>query len=80
MISMSFRTMTKTGITQVTGKGLHTGVGKTLTAEAVSEQDIRSRRQFAAIIGQHQVNYGGNAFYIEKGDYVGVPCRQSHCV
>lgn len=30
-------------------------------------------RQFASLMGQHYVQYRGNAFYIEKGDYVEVP-------
>ena len=33
----------------------------------------RCGRQFASLMGQHHVQYRGNAFYIEKGDYVEVP-------
>lgn len=34
---------------------------------------VRCGRQFASLVGQHHVQYRGNAFYIENGDYVEVP-------
>jgi len=37
------------------------------------EYFVRCGRQFASLTGQHHVRYRGNAFYIEKGEYVEVP-------
>lgn len=34
---------------------------------------VRCGRQFASLMSQHHVQYRGNAFYIEKGEYVEVP-------
>ena len=41
--------------------------------EEMREYFARCGRYFASLIGQHHVQYRGNAFYIEKGDYVEVP-------
>ena len=41
--------------------------------EKMRENFARCGRQFASLMGQHHVQYRGNAFYIEKGDYVEVP-------
>jgi len=37
------------------------------------EHCVRCGRQFVSFTGQHHVQYHGNAFYIEKGDYIEVP-------
>jgi len=37
------------------------------------EHCVRCGRQFVSLTGQHHVQYHGNAFYIEKGDYIEVP-------
>jgi len=37
------------------------------------EHCVRCGRQFVSLTGQRHVQYRGNAFYIEKGDYVEVP-------
>ncbi|KAI9791932.1 MAG: hypothetical protein M1835_008168 [Candelina submexicana] len=34
---------------------------------------VRCGRRFVSLMGQHHVRYHGNAFYIEKGEYVEVP-------
>ena len=39
----------------------------------MKEYFVRCGRQFASLMGQHHVQYRGNAFYIEKGEYVEVP-------
>ena len=41
--------------------------------EEMREYFVRCGREFASLVGQHHVQYRGNAFYIEKGDYVEVP-------
>lgn len=41
--------------------------------EKIREYFVRCGRQFASLMGQHHVQYRGNAFYLEKGDYVEVP-------
>ncbi|KAL8671532.1 MAG: hypothetical protein Q9168_003977 [Polycauliona sp. 1 TL-2023] len=41
--------------------------------EKMREYFVRCGRQFVSLIGQHHVQYRGNAFYLEKGDYVEVP-------
>jgi hypothetical protein len=41
--------------------------------EEMREYFVRSGRHFASLMGQHHVQYRGNAFYLEKGDYVEVP-------
>ena len=37
------------------------------------EYFVRCGRQFTSLMGQHHVQYRGNAFYIEKGEYIEVP-------
>lgn len=37
------------------------------------EYFVRYSRHFASLMGQHHVQYRGNAFYLEKGDHVEVP-------
>jgi hypothetical protein len=37
------------------------------------EYFVRCGRQFVSLMGQHHVQYHGNAFYIQKGGYVEVP-------
>ena len=39
----------------------------------MKEYFIKCGRQFTSLMGQHHVQYRGNAFYIEKGEYVEVP-------
>lgn len=39
----------------------------------MKEYFVRCGRQFASLMGQHYVQYRGNVFYIEKGEYVEVP-------
>ncbi|KAL8800740.1 MAG: hypothetical protein Q9182_004945 [Xanthomendoza sp. 2 TL-2023] len=41
--------------------------------QEMREYFVRCGRQFASLMGQHHVQYRGNAFYIEKGEYVEVP-------
>lgn len=39
----------------------------------IREHFVRCGRQFVSLTGQRHVQYHGNAFYIEKGDYIEVP-------
>jgi hypothetical protein len=39
----------------------------------MKEYFVRCGRQFISLMGQHHVQYHGNAFYVEKGEYVEVP-------
>jgi hypothetical protein len=39
----------------------------------MKEYFVRCGRQFVSLMGQHHVQYRGNAFYVEKGEYVEVP-------
>ncbi|KAL8626238.1 hypothetical protein Q9189_008078 [Teloschistes chrysophthalmus] len=41
--------------------------------QEIREYFVRCGRQFASFMGQYHVQYRGNAFYIEKGEYVEVP-------
>jgi len=41
--------------------------------EEMREYFARCGRQFAFLMGQHHVQYRGNVFYLEKGDYIEVP-------
>lgn len=39
----------------------------------MEEYLVRCGRQFVSLMGQHHVQYRGNAFYIEEGEYLEVP-------
>jgi hypothetical protein len=39
----------------------------------MKEYLVRCGRQFVSLMGQHHVRYYGNAFYVEKGEYIEVP-------
>ncbi|KAL8698333.1 MAG: hypothetical protein Q9201_006630 [Fulgogasparrea decipioides] len=41
--------------------------------QEMREYFVRCGRHFVSLMGQHHVQYRGNAFYIEKGEYVEVP-------